>query len=161
MKSSSTIFLQAVIVLVGIAAVALLLWEPLIEGRNAHSTLWQTYFTDPVLAYAYLASIPLFVALYQVFKLLTHVRHDTTFSPAAVKSTRTIKYCAMLIIGSVVFSIVFMPLNGGDGGDDGPQGIFMRLLVLVPTIVVAAAAAIFERLLQNAVNLKSENDLTV
>ena len=32
MKRSSTIFLQVVIVLIGIGALALLLWEPHIEG---------------------------------------------------------------------------------------------------------------------------------
>jgi hypothetical protein len=60
-----TIFLQAVIVLIGIGALALMLWEPHIEGRNAHATLFEIYFNDPFLAYAYLASIPFFVALYQ------------------------------------------------------------------------------------------------
>ncbi|MEI9960067.1 MAG: hypothetical protein WDM76_02730 [Limisphaerales bacterium] len=34
MKKSSTIFLQVVIVLIGIGALTLLLWEPHIEGRE-------------------------------------------------------------------------------------------------------------------------------
>jgi hypothetical protein len=38
-----TIFLQAVIVLIGIGALALMLWEPHIEGRNAHATLFEIY----------------------------------------------------------------------------------------------------------------------
>ncbi|HZM91557.1 MAG TPA: hypothetical protein VFF31_33865 [Blastocatellia bacterium] len=38
-----TIFLRAVIVLIGIGAVALLLWEPQIEGRNAHATLFEIF----------------------------------------------------------------------------------------------------------------------
>jgi hypothetical protein len=42
-----TIFLQAVIVLIGIGALALMLWEPHIEGRNAHATLFEIYFNDP------------------------------------------------------------------------------------------------------------------
>ena len=65
-----TIFLQVVIVLIGIGALALMLWEPHIEGRNAHATLFEIYFKDPFLAYAYIASIPFFVALYQAFKVL-------------------------------------------------------------------------------------------
>ena len=68
-----TIFLQAVIVLIGIGALALMLWEPHIEGRNAHATFFEIYFKDPFLAYAYLASIPFFVALYQVFKVLGYI----------------------------------------------------------------------------------------
>jgi hypothetical protein len=35
------------------------------------------------------------------------------------------------------------------------------LLVTFGSIVIAAAAAMFQRILQNAVDLKSENDLTV
>ena len=35
LKKSSTIFLQVVIVLIGIGVLAVMLWEPNIEGRNA------------------------------------------------------------------------------------------------------------------------------
>ena len=94
MKRSSTIFLQVVIVLIGIGALALMLWEPHIEGRNAHATLFEIYFKDPFLAYAYIASIPFFVALYQAFKVLGYAGQNKVFSQAAVKALRTIKYCA-------------------------------------------------------------------
>jgi len=70
MKRSSTAFLQTVIVLIGVGALALMLWEPHVEGRNAHATPFEIYFKDPFLAYAYIASIPFFAALYQAFKVL-------------------------------------------------------------------------------------------
>jgi DUF2975 family protein len=92
-----TIFLQAVIGLIGIGALALMLWEPHIEGRNAHATLFEIYFKDPFLAYAYLASIPFFVALYQAFKVLAYIRLNKAFSQGTVKSLRTIKFCAFLL----------------------------------------------------------------
>lgn len=56
MKKISTIFLQVVIVLIGIGALALMLWEPHIEGGNVRATLFEIYFKDPFLAYAYTAS---------------------------------------------------------------------------------------------------------
>ena len=93
MKRSSTIFLQAVIVLIGVGALAVLLWEPRIEGRNAHATNFEIYFKDPFLAYAYIASIPFFVALYQAFRLLGYMRRNEVFSPRSVKALRTIKRC--------------------------------------------------------------------
>src|ERR1044072_5604928 len=96
-----TIFLKAVIVLIGIGALALMLWEPHIEGRNAHATLFEIYFKDPFLAYAYLASIPFFVALYQVFKVLGYIGQNKAFSQAPVKALRTIQLCALGIIGFV------------------------------------------------------------
>ncbi len=158
MKRSSTIFLQVVIVLIGIGALALMLWEPHIEGRNAHATIFEIYFKDPFLAYAYIASIPFFVALYQAFKVLGYAGQNKVFSQAAVKALRIIKYCAIAIIGFVVVSVLFMPFSDPD---DRPPGVFMRILITFGSIVVATAAAMFERILQNAVDIKSENELTV
>ena len=157
MKRSST-FLQVVIVLIGIGTFALMLWEPHIEGRNVHATLFEIYFKDPFLAYAYIASIPFFVALYQAFKVLGYIRQDKTFSQATVKALRTIKYCAIAIIGFVAVGVIFLVF--GDK-DDRPAGVFMRILITFASMVVATAAAVFERIWQNAVDIKSENDLTV
>ena len=135
-----------------------MLWEPHIEGRNKHATPFQIYFKDPFLAYAYVASIPFFVALYQAFKVLGYAGQNKVFSQEAVNAVRTIKYCALAIIGFVAVSVLFMI---SADRDDRPAGLFMRILITFPSIVVAAAAAMFERVLQNAVDLKSENDLTV
>ena len=159
MKRSSTIFLQVVIVLIGIGALALLLWEPRIEGRNAHATNFEIYFKDPFLALVYIGSIPFFVALYQAFKVLGYAGQNKIFSQEAVKALRTIKYCAIIIIGFVVVEEIFIMLN--HGSDDAAGGVFMGVLITFGSIVIATAAAMFERILQNAVDIKSENDLTV
>ena len=154
---SSTAFLQIVIVLIGIGVLAFLLWEPHVEGANAHATPFQMYF-NPFVAYAYIGSIPFFFALYQAFRLLGFIGRNDIFSQRSVRALRTIKYCALAVIGFVVVSVIFMV--GGDR-EDRPAGTFMRLLITFPSIVVAAAAGMFERILQNAVDVKSENDLTV
>ena len=159
MKRSSTAFLQIVIVLIGIGALALMLWEPHIEGRNAHATLFEIYFKDPFLAYAYIASTAFFVARYQAFKVLGYAGQNKIFSQADVKALRTIKYCALAIIGFVVVEEIFIMLS--HGSDDAAGGVFMGVLITFGSIVIATAAAMFERILQNAVDIKSENDLTV
>jgi len=153
-----TIFLQGVIVLIGIGALALLLWEPHIEGRNAHATLFEIYFNDPFLAYAYLASMPFFLALSQAFKVLGYIRQNKAFSQATVKALRTIKFCALGIIGFVAVGELFIMLNDSD---DRAGGVFIGILITFGSVVSATAAAMFERILQNAVDIKSENDLTV
>ena len=158
MKKASTVFLQAVIVLVGIGALALLLWEPQLEGRNAHATQFQIYFKDPFLAYAYCASIPFFTALVQIFKVLGFARRNTVFSPAAVKALRTTKRCAMLIIALVALAELFIFMGPSD---DRAGGVFIGVLITFGSIVVATTAAVFERILHTAVEMKSENDLTV
>jgi hypothetical protein len=158
MKRSSTLFLQVVIVLIGIGALALMLWEPHVEGRNAHATLFEIYFNDPFLAYAYVASIPFFVALYQAFKVLGYAGQNKVFSQAAVKALRTIKYCAIALIGFVAVGEIFIMFGNSD---DRAGGVFMGVLITFGSIVIATAAAMFERILQDAVDIKSENDLTV
>src|SRR3954452_17459557 len=114
MKKGSTIFLQVVVVLIGLGALTLLLWEPHLEGRNAHATLFEIYFKDPFLAYAYIASISFFVALYQAFKVLEYAGQKKLFSRAALKALRTIKYCAIAIIGFVAVGEIFIMLGDSD-----------------------------------------------
>jgi len=161
MKRSSIIFLQIVIVLLGVAALALLLWEPQVEGVNKNATNFEIYFQDPFLALVYAGSIPFFIALYQAIRALGYVGRNQVFSPEVVKALWTIKYCALAIIGFVVVEeIVIMLMIGGDSDDPGAP-FFMGFLITFPSIVVATAAAMFERILQSAVEIKSENDLTV
>jgi len=157
MRRSSTVFLQAVVVFIGIGALAFLLWEPHVEGVNQHAAFFEVYL-DPFIAYVYLGSIPFFVALHQAFKVLGYAGQNRIFSQDSVKSLRVIKHCAVAIIGFVATSVIFMIF---EGPEDRPPGGFMRVLVAFPSMVAAAAAAMFERILQNAVDIKSENDLTV
>jgi hypothetical protein len=161
MNKRSTIFLQVVIVLIGIGALALLLWEPQIEGVNKNATNFEIYFKDPFLAFVYVGSIPFFIALYQAFKVLGYARQNKVFSPEVVKALRTIKYCALAIIGFVVAAEILLLLMNERDSDDPGAPIFMGVLVAFPSIVVATAAALFEKILQNAVEIKSENDLTI
>lgn len=158
LKRRSTLFLQTVIVLIGLAALALLLWEPHVEGRNANATVFEIYFKDPFLAFAYVGSVPFFVALFQGFKVLGYAGRNQVFSPAAVGALRTIRYCALAIIGFVAVGEVIIL---SQTNEDRAGGVFMGLLVTFGSIVMAAAAATFERILQSAVDLKAENDLTV
>jgi hypothetical protein len=161
MKRSSIIFLQIVIVLLGVAALALLLWEPQLEGVNKNRTNFEIYFQDPFLALVYAGSIPFFMALYQAIRALGYVGRNQVFSPEVVKALRTIKYCALTIIGFVVVEEIWILLMNDRDRDNPGAPLFMGLLIVFPSIVVATTAAMFERILQNAVDLKSENDLTV
>src|SRR3954468_23235295 len=159
-KRSSTIFLQVVIVLIGIGALALMLWEPHLEGRNAHATVFEIYFKDPFLAYAYIASIAFFTALFQAFTLLGYIGQNKVFSLDSVRALRTIKYCAIALVAMIGAAMAYLFI-AVRGKDDIAGGVAMGLVMIFVSVVIATAAAMFERLLQNAVDIKSENDLTV
>ena len=158
LNRGSTAFLQGVLVLVGIGALAFLLGEPHLEGRNARATVFQVYFQDPFLAYVHVASIPFFVALFRGFQVLGYAGRNQVLSQPAVNALRMIKFCAIAMIPFVAGGEIFILMNDSD---DRAGGVMMGVLIGFGSIVLAAAAATFERILQNAVDLKSENDLTV
>ena len=159
MKKNSTIFLQVAIVLIGMVALAAMIRFPLTEGRAVNLDLLSIY-SDPFIVYGYLASIPFFVALYQAFKLLEYIGQNKVFSLNSVKALRTIKYCAIILSTLIVMAILYIRIFHSK--DDDPAGaIAMGILTIFTSIVIAAAAAVFEKLLQTAVDIKSENDLTV
>ena len=150
MNRAPIFFLRIVVCLIGIGALAFLLWEPHVEGRNAHATLFEIYFKDPFLAYAYIASIPFFVALYQAFKVLGYAGQDKVFSQESIKALRAIRFCALAIFGFVVAGEnIFILFNNSD---DRAGGVFMGILIAFGSIVIAAAAAMFEGILRNAVD---------
>jgi hypothetical protein len=148
----STLFLQAVTILVGIGAALFLLWEPHLEGRNAHATVFQIYFNGPFLAFAYIASLPFFVALLQVFRVLGYARQNAAFSPASAKALRKMKFCALAIIGFVAVGEFFILLGPSD---DHAGGVFMGALIAFGAIVMAAASTMFERILHGALAPKA------
>ena len=158
LKRGSTLFLKVVIILIAIVALAGMIRFPQTEGRAANLDLLSIY-ADPFIIYGYIASIPFFGALYQAFKLLGYVDNNQVFSQSAVKAVRNIKYCAITISGFIVLGILYIRLfaNGDDPAGPTALGIFITFA----SIVVATGAAVFERLLQNAADIKSENDLTV
>lgn len=159
MKRTLTIFLQIVVLLIGFGTLAILLWEPHLEGRNVHATLFEIYFKDPFLAYAYIASISFFVILYQAFKLLGNIRQNKVFSLNSVRALRIIKYCAIVLIAFIAGAEAFFFIVQR-GNEDIAGGVAMGLGLIFISLVIGSVAAVFEKVLQNAVDMKSENDLT-
>ena len=156
MKRISLIFLQAVIVLIGIVALVILLWFPLTEGRAANLDLFSIYF-DPFILYGYAASIAFFVALYKTFKLLGYIGQNKVFSSNSVKTLKSIKYCAIVL--SILIALAGLYIRLFHHKEDDPAGfVAMCIVTTFVAIVVATAVAVFEKILQNGVDIKSENE---
>ncbi|HTJ48623.1 MAG TPA: DUF2975 domain-containing protein [Cyclobacteriaceae bacterium] len=159
MKRISTIFLQAVIVLIGIVVLAVLIRFPLTEGRATNLDLLSIY-ADPFILYGYAASIAFFVALYKAFRLLGYIGQNKVFSSNSVGALKSIKYCAIVFSILIVMAGLYIKISHHK--DDDPAGFLAICMVTTfASIVVATAAAIFEKILQNAIDMKSENDLTI
>lgn len=159
MKRISIIFLQAVVVLVSIVALTLLIWFPLTEGRATNLDLFSIY-SDPFILYGYATSIAFFVAMYKAFRLLGYIGQNKVFSSNSVEALKSIKYCAIVLSILIVTAGIYIKM--AHNKDDDPAGFLAICIVTTfASIVVATAAAIFEKILQNAVDMKSENDLTI
>ena len=158
MKFGATLFLRGVLVLLALGALAFLVLEPRFEGRNVNATNLEIYLGDPFLAYLYIASIPFFVGLWNAFKLLRYAGQNREISPAALQSVRTIKRCAIATLAFVAGAEIFIFAHESD---DRAGGVVVGLFFAFASLLVATMATLLERALQNAVDMKSENDLTV
>jgi len=151
MKRGPIIFLKAVILFIGIVALASLIRFPLTEGRAANLDLFSIYW-DSFIAYIYAASIPFFVALYQVFKLLGYIGQNKAFSSSSVKALKNIKYCAIAQSILIVIAALYIRIFYAEGDD--PAGfIAIGILTAFVSVVIATAAAVFGKLLQSAADI--------
>ena len=107
----------------------------------------------------YVSAIPFFVALYQAFKLLSYIDKNKAFSELSVKALKNIKYCAITISGLYVAVIPFFYIIAEV--DDAPGLILIGMVFIFASFVIAVFAAVLQRLLQDAIDIKSENDLIV
>jgi hypothetical protein len=159
MKRISITFLQITIVLIGMIALVIMIRLPLTEGRAKNLNLFSIY-SDPFILYGYASSIAFFAALYKAFKLLGYIGQNKVFSSNSVGALKSIKYCAIVL--SILIVIAGLYIRIFHNKDDDPAG-FLAICIVTTfvSIAVATAAAIFEKILQNAIDMKSENELTI
>jgi hypothetical protein len=161
MKQSSTLILKVVLGLIAIVVLAGMLWFPQTEGRAANLDLINIYL-DPFIIYIYVASTPFFVGLYQAFKLLNLIDANKAFSQGAVNTLKNMKLASLSLIGFIALALFYIRFFAPLGVDDDSAGPTMLGIVMSLAFgVIATAAGVFQKLLQNAVDIKSENDLTV
>jgi hypothetical protein len=107
----------------------------------------------------YASAIPFYFALYQAFNLLRFIDKNKAFSALSVMALKKIKYCAIIISSLHVLVLPLFYLLADK--DDAPGAVFIGLVVPFAAMVIAVFAAVLQKLLQEAIDIKSENDLTV
>lgn len=153
MKRISIIFLQVVIVLIGLVSLAILIRLPLSEGRATNLDLFSIYL-DPFILYGYAASIAFFIALYKAFKFLGYIGQNKVFSSISVKTLKSIRYCALVL--SILIALAGLYIKLFHNKEDDPAGFLAVCMVTTfVSIVVATSAGIFEKILLNAIDRKS------
>jgi hypothetical protein len=155
MKLRSTKFLQVVIVLIGIVAIAILIRFPATEGRAVNLDLISIY-SDPFILYGYVASIPFFIALFMAFKLLGYFGQNKSFTQNSLKALNSIKYCAIILSIFIVIAGIYIRIFYHK--EDDPAGFLALCFILTfASLVVATAVSVFEKIIQNGMDIQSEN----
>ncbi|MBU8678264.1 DUF2975 domain-containing protein [Bacillus subtilis] len=160
MNRMSTIFLKIALVLIGIPILALCIFlVPKIANYSADIFPNIAYIKYLVFIYLYVTAIPFYFALYQAFKLLSYIDKNKAFSGLSVRALKNVKYCAVTIS---IFYAAGMPVFYLMAEiDDAPGIIVIGLVIIFASMVIAVFAAVLQKLLKEAIDIKSENDLTV
>ncbi|MEK9197133.1 MULTISPECIES: DUF2975 domain-containing protein [Bacillales] len=160
MKRGSTLFLKTAVVLMGVPVLLLCIFlVPEIANFAAELYPDHTYLKYLVFLVMYAAAIPYYIALYQAFKLLSYIDKNDAFSQISVEALMKIKYSAISISVIYVLGLPLFYLIAER--DDAPGVILVGLGLIFAPLVIAVFAAVLQRLLQEAINMKLENDLTV
>lgn len=148
------------LVLIGIPILALCIFlVPKIANYSAELFPNIAYIKYLVFIYLYVTAIPFYFALYQAFKLLSYIDKNKAFSGLSVRALKNIKYCAVTIS---IFYAAGMPVFYLMAEiDDAPGIIVIGLVIIFASMVIAVFAAVLQKLLKEAIDIKSENDLTV
>ncbi len=154
MDRGSTLFLKFVVSLIGLTVLALCIFV-LPAGISSD----KTGMYRPILLGMYVPSIPFFFALYQAFQLLSYIDKNKAFSQVSVNALKYIKYCGIAI--STFYTACMPYIYYVADKDDAPGVVALGFVIIFASFVIATAAAVIQRLFQNAVDIKSENDLTV
>jgi hypothetical protein len=154
MKQSSTMFLRLAVCVLGLAVLAVC---AVVLPAGFRSEDWAGY--EPIFVGMYVAAIPFFFALHQTFKLLGYVDTNTAFSETSVTALKYVKYCGYTISGLYAAGMPYI-FHIADR-EDAPGAIILGAAVVGTSFVIATSAAVLQKLLKSAVDIKSENDLTV
>jgi Protein of unknown function (DUF2975) len=153
----STIFLKLVISLIAIAALAECIFPlPRMVAQEARKTPETAYLIYLFLVGAYIQAILFFVALYQAFKLLTYIDGNKAFSELSVRALRHIKHCALTIGLLMVAGIAAVMVLTAGTGEDIAGPVMIGLIFTFASSVVAAVAAVLQKQVQKAIDIKSE-----
>lgn len=147
MKRSSTLFLKVAFIFIGIPVLALCLFLMPQIANEAHEAAERD------------SALPFHFALYQSYNLLSYIDKNKAFSKLSESALKKIKNCAITIIGLYVVALPFVYIMAEI--DDAPGLILVGMVMIFAPMVVAVFAAVLQRLLKEAIDIKSENDLIV
>lgn len=160
-NQSSTLFLRLAIMAIGLVVLGLSTLVAVVVRQD-----WASEFPDvssttyPIIFCIAMVVITFFVALYHGWKILNLIDKNKVFSLSAVKALHRVKFCLFVIAGLFMAGWPIIAYLAELDDAPGLILIYGAIFIGAPT-VFAVGLAVLQRLLQSAIAIKSENDLTV
>ncbi|WP_338780569.1 DUF2975 domain-containing protein [Metabacillus sp. FJAT-52054] len=157
-KQYKITFLKITIFIIGLTILSLCIFLlPNLARDAAVMDPENAYLKIPVLMGLYLTAIPFFLALYQALKILNYIKRKDAFTDLSVISLGYVRNCAMAIIVLYVIGMIMLTVLNALH----PGIALLGIVIIFASLVIAVFSAILQELLRNAIQLKSENELTV
>ena len=134
------------LVLATVSLVALpWLMELIFEG----STFYNVVAHYKILILLYITGVPAWIVLWMTRKLAKNMIERDPFSASSSQSLKVISICALFIFLCYLFTCIFV------------QATFGIIVITVGACMVALIGAILYRLVELAIEIKEENELTI
>lgn len=160
MKRMSTIFLRTAIIFIGIGVLALsTLLLPTLWGDISTEFPEYSYAVYAVFIAMFITVIPFFIGLYGAWRLLSHIDRGLAFTKQSAKSVSSIAVAAGSISSIYIISLPFFYIWADN--DDAPGLVIIGLVLTGVPMVISVFASLLHKLISEASELKSENELTV
>ncbi len=157
----TTIFLRIAILGAATIIALLSLWAASdVYIHWAENSPEVAFWTYPLILVISASAATFCVAVFQIWKLLNLIDRNKAFTNSSVKTMKNVKYCGFII--SALFANLMPLVFHAAQNEDAPGMIliFGAIFVGIP-FVIAVFAGVAQRLFQNAIDIKKENDLTV
>ena len=158
MKQISILLLKIVVWIIGLTVFSLcVFWLPLQANYFAVMFPEFSQMKYPVLIGIYITAVPFFLALYQAYKLLKYIDKNEAFSEFSITTLIYIKYCAITISSLYVVGMIVLSFVNAVN----PGIVLLGIMITFISIVIALFAAVLQKLVVKAMDIKLENELTV
>lgn len=134
---------------IGVTSIALLTLPWLVEFIFKGSAFYAMVEHYKILILLYVTGIPAWLILWMTRTLTKNILRRDPFSRSSCLSLKVISLCAIFIFACYVFTCIFV------------QATFGIIVITIGAFMVALIAGILYRLVELAIEIKEENELTI
>ena len=153
-----SLWLKFIVGLAGVMGLFLCFWFAPVYGRMlAAKEPSRAYLFWPCLIYVWAACVPVYIALYEAWKIFTNIGKDKSFIHENVHRLKTITRLSIievvLYFGAAILLLLVDLVN--------IQIFIVIFIILFASMFVSVCASVLSHLVSKAVELQEENDLTI